>query len=641
LAKENDITSTDKLIKIIKGKPDEATPAPVAPPPEPGPPKAIPLKTFSPKKSVTPAKKFFNVGIDIGHEYLHLVRAAKTSGRKWEVAERRRLTIPAGISRRSPEFAAFLKSSLASFCESPQKVNLWAIMSAAKVEMRHIRIPKVPAKQIGNTVLWMVKKETPFNEKDTILDFEDQGEVIEQGIPKISVMVYTAPRQDMEEVKDLFAGIGWPLTGISIVPFAMQNLFRTGWIPTIDGSVASLFIGNDFSRIDIYNRGNLVMTRGIKAGASSLVEALVERLNEMKGDPRAPRITLEQGRSIVNSLSPDSPPLEDAVVGVDLSKEDVFDIMKPALERLIRQVERTFEHYATTGGSERISRLFISSAMSVYPPLVEYVGEQLDISRAVLDPLSMQDMVACPDVDDARSVSDRIAFTPALGIALSDDDYTPNLMYTFKDKEQAAGTSRINKAVFAVCLAIVLVLAGILAYQGFSIGQKKSEIARLEAQLASLGPAVDRSQIEALVARVKEQRQLSKKYAERYLSVVIVGEFAALTPANIRLIDMKMNMRPAVAQAVSTPTDTKGPPPATPAPKPGAQASSVEEVTVEGLVIGQRQTFESALAKYVLLLESSPLFRQVTIQSHTLDPYPKGEALRFILNMKVEEKVHG
>ena len=100
-------------------------------------------------------------------------------------------------------------------------------------------------------------------------------------------MVYTAPREEIDELKGLFSQIGLPLTGISITPFAIQNLFKTEWIPpAVEGTVASLFIGNDFSRIDIFSKGKLIMTRGIKAGINSMVESLMERFGTERKEER-------------------------------------------------------------------------------------------------------------------------------------------------------------------------------------------------------------------------------------------------------------------------------------------------------------------------------------------------------------------
>jgi Tfp pilus assembly PilM family ATPase len=464
-----------------------------------------------------------------------------------------------------------------------------------------------------------------------IFDFELQGEIIEQGIPKLAVMVYTAPRQEIEDLKSIFARIGRPLTGISIVPFAVQNLFRTDWINAREETIACLFLGNDFSRIDLYAHGNLVMTRGIKAGNSSMIEALGEAYNDSIKGRGAPSLTFEQGRKILFSLSPDSPPLLETDAGFSLEKDEIFAMIQPALERLVRQGERTFEHFSSTQQHEKITRIFVSGAMSVYQPIADYVGAQLGIACNILDPLSENDAVPiCPDMDDRHCVSERISFTPALGLALSDNDYTPNLIFTFKDKKREANIKRINRVIFASLFVVALIFTAVFVYQNLAIMGKKADIAKLEAQLAQLGPSVDRDQLMKMTAKVSERRKLSRVYADRYLGMVLISELAALTPANIRFLNVKINLGPAAIQGA-----------AKPAPAAGTAATRVEEVTLEGLIFGDRQTFESALAGYAMLLEASPILRQVTIKKNTVGPYLKGEALNFILNMKVEEQVHG
>ncbi|MCE5264047.1 MAG: hypothetical protein LLG97_10995 [Deltaproteobacteria bacterium] len=627
MARLSDTTSTEKLLDVIRGRKDEASPTPVRAD-KPVPPKTGRLKIPLPR--LIKLGKSSTVGIDIGHDYLRLVQIEETAGGKLEILARRRFAVPPKMPHDGPEFAAFLKSSLASVCGSGKPPDLWVNMSSGKVDVHHIRIPKVAKKQLSNVVYWTAKKETPFDEAETVFDFEVQGEVIDQGIPKTAVMVYTAPRQEIEDLKALFSRIGRPLAGISIVPFAVQNLFRTGWIPPPEGTIANLFIGNDFSRIDVYSADNLVMTRGIKAGLSSMAEALVDRLNEQKADPTSPALTLEQSRKIIRSLSPDSAPLRETDPGFGLRKEEIFEIIQPALERLSRQVERTIEHYATMMPGERIVRIFVSSAMNVYKPIVEYVGSQLGISSAILDPLGEQHSVACPDVDDSNCISERIAFGPALGLALSDCDHTPNLIYTYREKEAKTSIQRINRAVFAGFIAIVLICSVVYIYQNHLISQKKAEITGLEAKFAGLGPPVDRNKLTVLAAKVKQRNELSRVYADRYLGMVLISELAGLTPKNIRFTDLKITLGPPAAAAAKSEAEKKE------AAKP-----RVEEIIAEGLILGERELFETSLAGYTMTLEASPLFKQVTIQKNTVEPYLKGEALHFVLTIKVEEQVHG
>lgn len=619
MARISDITSTDKLLRVIRRKTQE------------------PLDDFD--LAVTPSKKTRRfalpsfslqkssaIGVDIGDSFIRLVRIAERGRGNRQVLDRRRLAIPPDTPRNTAEFAAFLKSALGSAFGSAKQSRLWVMMPSDSVEVRNITIPKVPKRQLGNVVYWTVKKETPFDEKEMILDFEIQGETIDQGTPKLVALVFTAPRQEIEDLRTLFSRIGWPLTGITTASFSVQNLFRTQWIPSFGTGIASLFIGTDFCRIDIFSGGNLIVTRGIKAGLNSLTDALAEGLNAVKAGLVPPAPTPEQSLKILQSLDADCQPLAETDVGFGLGKEAIFEMVKPALERMARQLLRTFEHHATTTPDIEIGRIYISSAITLSQPIVEYMGSQLGIATTQLDPLSEEELSACPDVDDRRSVSERIAFGAALGLALSDNGRTPNLIFTYKDKEREASVRRINRAVLAVFIALVLLCSAVFVYQSHTIDGNKESLAALRLKLAETGPPVDRNQIVKLAAAVKARGALSKLYADRYLGMVLISELAAQTPAHIRFTNLKIAL---------------GPPSAEPAAKKDAPKPRTEEVTIEGLILGDRQIFETSLAAYTMALEASPLFKQVSITKNSVEPHLKGEALHFILNMKVEEQVHG
>ena len=231
-------------------------------------------------------------------------------------------------------------------------------------------------------------------------------------------------------------------------------------------------------------------------------------------------------------------------------------------------------------------------------------------------------------MDDSRSLSERIAFTPALGIALSDNVNTPNLLFTSKEKENEERVKRINRAIFAGIIVVFLICSGVFFTRMYSIEKKKTAIAGLEKELAQMGAPVDRNVLTKMVGQVNERKALSKVYAERYLGMVIIGEITAVTPENVRLLDMKASL--SFTQS-SVPEKTQGQNP----------KARVEEMTLDGIILNEREKLEASLASYVMTLEASPLFSQVTISKNTVEPYLKGEALHFTLNLKVEEHIHG
>lgn len=576
-------------------------------------------------------QKSMTVGVDIGHDFLRLVKMAKATDATPKLIELKAVPIPTRATTVSAEFESFLRAELNAFCGPAKSVKVWANMSAAHVDVHHIRIPKVAKKQIVNTVYYSAKREITLDERESIFDFVLQGEVIDQGIPKLAVMYYTVPRREVEETKRLFSRIGMPLAGISVAPFAIENILRNSWIPGKERTIAHLFIGNDFSRIDIYARGNLAMTRGIKAGTSSMVESFAEAFNETKvGSPRisgsAQPISLDQARKIVTSLGPDYPALREGDTGFGLQEDEIFAMIRPALERLSRQVERTFEHYATSPGSEPIDQILVTSLLRIYPKIMSYVGDELGIAGGILDPLS-PDLPGVVDGEGfkAINVSDRMAFGPALGLALADDAVTPNFIFTFKDKEEKAGGRFINQVISVLFIAALIVCSGIFLYQISAAGEKKAEMATLERQLSQYGPRVDQGMIMASLDRMRLLRQTAKAYSERYLGMAVIGEIADLTPRDISLMSISAGL-----SRTAVPTAGPGQQPQAAAPKAGSNI-----LTIEGMIFGERSALESVLASYVMKLESSPMFSSVRVAKSDLELLKKRQVLHFTVEAKI------
>ena len=91
MARPSEITSTEKLLRVIRKKKDEATPVPD--------PIEIPYKKTGsrfklPFLSIISLQKSSTVGIDIGHDCLRLVRVTESGSGNWRVQDRISLALP-------------------------------------------------------------------------------------------------------------------------------------------------------------------------------------------------------------------------------------------------------------------------------------------------------------------------------------------------------------------------------------------------------------------------------------------------------------------------------------------------------------------------------------------------------------------
>ena len=617
MATKNDINSTEKLLNVIRGNQEQAIDADGK--------TAIPLQEESPAPrsrikrpkffQLFPDKKNFTVGVDIGHDFIYLAKTVKSSDGSPVLVDQKSIKYNSEkVAKGSPEFNSLLKDSLISFCGSPASCSIWTIMSAAEVNVNHIKVPQVQKKQLENAIYWSAKKETSFDEKNFIFDFELQGEISDQGIPKYSVMVYSAPKAEIEKTKSLFSNIGINLSGITVAPFVLQNIFRAKWLPSSETTNATLFIGNEFSRIDIFSKGNLVMTRGIKTGTTSMMEAITESVSEKTG---ALRLEKSEARKILFSLGPDSEKLKETDAGFGLEEDEIFQMIIPAIERLARQIERTLEYYTTSIGNERVEKLYIASTMNVYPPILDYISEQLGIKSEVLDPFKYQ---AEGHVAEAISLSERMNLVAALGLSFSDNKHTPNLIFTYLEKNKEISIRKINRGILAACAVALIVCITTIIYQGMDRIVLNKQKAKLENELSLFKPLISADMVTKLANDVKNQRQISRQYAERYLEMSAIGEISALTPENIRLINLKITV-PAKEKNDKTAKE-----------EPGG-------VILEGLVTGDRNMLDSYLAQYIIKLGNSQMIRQVSIQKNNIINFRKSEALQFTLSAKVGKQI--
>ncbi|MDD5475623.1 MAG: pilus assembly protein PilM [Syntrophales bacterium] len=626
VASEKEITSTEKLLDVIRGGSDPAQ----------GRKELFPGKRrFLFWRSVR--QKGISVGIYIDSSMIRLVKVTPDSYKSWRLIDYASVPIPADLARGKPGFTALLKDTLSRYCDNSDNMNLWAMLPEIDVEVRNISVPRAARKELKNVILWSAKKEFAFDEQKTVFDFEIQGEIVESGVEKLGILFYAAPRKEVDEIKELFNASGFPLSGLTVAPLALQNIFRTGWIPAQKRTIASLYIGHGSSRIDILSEGNLVMTREIKAGLNSMAESLVdeyakwrklsggsgirteisshrESVVELADTAAAPEsITLEQAVQLVLALGSDSESnagLESGKFGLD--DEKVFQMITPALERLIRQVERTFEHHEVNMGRERIGAIYLSTAMNACQPMVNYVGAQLGIESDFLDPLD-PDHARVQGVISVEKRSERMAFVPALGVALSHGSRALNLIYTQEDRDKRKRYIAVNAAAAAIICMFIVAGMGWYLWLDNTIERKSARVALIEERLA-VHERVSETALLKMASDLRLKQQAVAETRKRYFAAAVLSEVSAITPDRIKLTKVSADLGKII---------TGGPAAAT--RPPGT-------MLIEGVVTGGKDSLEADLIAYVMSLQKSLFFDRVVINAKNSQPMEGQEVLRFSLS---------
>lgn len=616
MTKAKEINSTEKLLNVIRGTkpPFSATK---------GGGRRLSLKKKPPLKITANLSRLFKgkrpyqVGVDIGSKAVTMVKMRKTADGRPTLVDQKVVKLGDGISGETAEFNRMLKSSLAAFAGSLDDCDVWAMMSSAEVNVFHLKIPLVPANQMENVIYWAARKENPIDEKEAFFDYEIQGKISDQGIPKYAVMVYSAPRSEPEKVKNLFSSIGVNLAGVTISSFAIQNYFRKNWIPAGKGAIASIFIGYGYSRIDIYRKNDLVMTRDFKTGISSMMEAIDEAIAEAPPEAREEK---EKAKALLNEIAADQNQWMKEDNGVNWAETGILEMTAPALDRLLRQIERTMQYFATSVGFEKVEKVYLSSVASVFHyPLLHYLREQIGSISEYFDPFADKPF---PAASGLTSLAEKAEMIPAVGLALSDGKHTPNAIFTYQQKKQELIRKRINRGIFSAFAAALTVCLAIMVFQVSEAKQLNHQKGKFEKELSLIGPRLSKDKIAEMAKEMKMRNQHNQRYSQKYTGLALISELSFLTPDDIRLTQVRMSIPESVAGEQKTGAA-------------GKEVAQQESLVLQGVVLGSRVSLDSQLAQYVMKLENSPMLHGVVLQKSSAADFRKGEILQFVINAKI------
>uniref|UniRef100_I2Q4R7 Tfp pilus assembly protein, ATPase PilM n=1 Tax=Desulfovibrio sp. U5L TaxID=596152 RepID=I2Q4R7_9BACT len=635
--------------------------------------------------------KAVHVGVDISQGQLTCVKI-RGQDAGFEVLGTAIAPVPEGVAPGGAEFVALLRRTLSDLCGPGPLPRIWAAAQSARANLQFVTIPKVPGRQVDNAVFWTAKKDMAFDEGAVIFDFERRGEVAEKGTTRIGAMAYTAPRDAVAVVRADFARAGFPLAGLTLEPFAHQNFFRRRIVPGTGGAAANLHVGQNWSRLEIFSNGNLMFMRVIKTSMSGMEQAVQEALEtalavsppppsdlgmslapgldgaavldldafgtedsglvlELEPEPAAarspapagpfdpadtpglagpapaagPAVTPAHAREVFESILYGCDHLDDCHPGQGLGPEEVMAMLEPVASRLVRQVEMTLKHYRESLGYEAVSHLTVSGLLGASRLFVAYIGEQAGLPCSPLDPMAGR--VLESPAEGGQPIPGSV-YTQALGLAFSDPDVTPNALFTYREKATVNASRRLEQWS-VVSLAVVLAAMAIFSVSAASTRRTLArERDALAGELAALGGTSDMATLTRMSGELQDRRKALHAYAARNRAVGVWGEALALAPQGVGLGTLTAEFGPPVEPAK----------PAAAGAQPAKEAKGSARLVIEGMVTGDSRLFDSMLASYVVALENSPLFEDVSVKKSELEALDGGATgLRFVIGLSVPE----
>lgn len=436
-----------------------------------------------------------------------------------------------------PPFKAVLFKALSEIANPPASHEIWCSYAYCNpVTLHNISIPKVTDKEIANAVFWSAKRELEFDETSTLFDYSILQESTEDNQNKIQVLVCLVPLYEVKGVQSMFHDAGFPLTGLTFPAAATQNFINQDLSIPIDKPVAYFTIRKHNSFIDIYYKGKMFFSREIKTGIESFVESLQEQASQHN-------ILIDEENVFDYLFLPYTASGKSNRVSPEVLALLNLDEMA-VIDRLSRQLMRTFEYCSTTFKIPPVCKIFTSGEHTVNKPVLKAIEYRANIPCAVLEPFSNQSIHRA--IGGANATGPHLLV--ATGLSLSEKQTTANFLFTHADRLEERTSNRINSviAIATICLTIGCGIFFSLQYK--QLLNKRSTAEALRTELANRYQVEPRSRsndyTNQSIQKISQFHQENKLKVDRFKTVIMIRELTKKTSPEITFTDLTLELDP-------------------------------------------------------------------------------------------------
>jgi len=357
-------------------------------------------------------------------------------------------------------------------------------------------IPFMPKSEILQALKWEMRNSISFPIETAVMDYQILQEISEGGVKKLKVAVACCPKETVDRYLDLLkkAGIGPSL--FTQHSFALKNVINNLYSKD-NKTVAVLDVGYNFSELLIFHDGEFVFSRKLPVAGQDFTREMTQSLTSDLGKTE---LTLEEAESIKKKYgligSGNSEMLDDKI-----SSTQVISLLRPNLEKLVTEIERSFSFYREKEQGSAVESLVLLGGGSNLKNLTDNLNESLGIPVQPGNPVAAFALGEPSLRDDELETANR--FASALGAALASPDDVNLLPIEIKQQTRLLiKRSSIKALVTAVIVILVLVYMAMT----IRLGNYDKRIAATELELTTLSSQIEKLPKQAFVGSIINQR---------------------------------------------------------------------------------------------------------------------------------------
>jgi type IV pilus assembly protein PilM len=263
--------------------------------------------------------------------------------------------------------SASVADTIRHLCESRgiRSREVVASIAGNAVIVKKITLPRMTHAELAESITWEAEQYIPFDIQDVNLDYQVVGQGSGAATGTMEVLLVAAKKEKIADYTGVIAQAGRTPVVIDVDAFALQNAYEVNYGIRAREVIALVNFGASAANINILSGDDSLFTRDISIGGTSYTEALQKELN----------------------LPYDTADLLKRGVRVDgYTPEIARPILRAVTENVLLEIQKTFDFFRGTTGSDRIDRLVVSGGASRVGGFLEMLDDRFDSEVELFDP---------------------------------------------------------------------------------------------------------------------------------------------------------------------------------------------------------------------------------------------------------------
>ena len=459
-----------------------------------------------------------------------------------------------------------------------------AVVAGGDTLVKLFTLSVLPYNEIAEAIKWKFAEEISYPIDDAIIDFYPvrEAEVFTEKVDYVAVCIN---RKLYLETQYILNRAGIRLQGITVLPDALQELYKSEITKDGDKITSIIYQGKRTTNISIFRRGNFEFNRELNIGGENITLAMSGILVSPEGrveisPEEAEKIKLEYGVPVDLGNFPK--------VG-EIPMVQLQAMVRPALEKIQGEIKRTFEYYSGQTGEAAVSKVILTGGTSQTQHLLEFLSQGLGVPVLTPEPL--------PQLNPRLTGALGAALTGARRLNLMPE----SVKHRWKIAAQKVFKPIVLLPVFIGSLAIIY------AYYWLQAFSLQTEIDSINRKLEEYKPRLAQLDVIQMAYQTEEKkRQILKSYEEKRTKMpMIFEEISRIIPESAHINTMNLT--------------------------PGS-------LHLFGTVFKKGDAAENILSRFVLGLSASTFFEEVQMVQATKNNDNLTEAFNFEIIAAVKVK---